>query len=125
MNIHKNARLTPHGRELLVRHIVSGQTTEAAARAAGVCPRTALKWVARFLAEGVEGLQDRSSRPHRLRKPTPLEVVEKVEARRRQRWTGKQIAAELNISGVRQPHSQAPRSQSHRGARAGRADPAL
>jgi transposase InsO family protein len=77
---------------------VSGQTTEAAARAAGVCPRTALKWVARFLAEGVEGLQDRSSRPHRLRKPTPLEVVEKVEALRRQRWTGKQIAAELNIS---------------------------
>jgi transposase InsO family protein len=98
MNIHKNARLTPRGRELLVRQIVSGQTTEAAARAAGVCPRTALKWVARFLAEGVEGLQDRSSRPHRLRKPTPLEVVEKVEARRRQRWTGKQIAAELNIS---------------------------
>jgi len=98
MNIHKNARLTPRGRELLVRHIVSGQTPEAAARAAGVCPRTARKWVVRFLAEGVEGLQDRSSRPHRLRKPTPQEIVEKVEALRRQRWTGKQIAAELAIS---------------------------
>jgi transposase InsO family protein len=98
MNIHKNARLTPRGRELLVRHIVSGQTLEAAARAASVCPRTARKWVARFLAEGVEGLQDRSSRPHRLYRPTPPEIVERVEALRRQRWTGKQIAAELDIS---------------------------
>lgn len=98
MNMHENARLTPYGRELLVRHIVSGQTPEAAARAAGVCPRTARKWLARFLAEGVEGLKDRSSRPHRLREPTPQEIVDKVEVLRRQRWTGKQIAAELSIS---------------------------
>jgi len=98
MNIHKNARLTPRGREHLVRAIVSGQTPEAAARAAGVCRRTALKWLKRFLAEGVEGLQDRSSRPHRLWKPTPQEIVEKVDALRRQRWTGKQIAADLGIS---------------------------
>jgi len=98
MNIHKNARLTPHGRELLVRQIGSGQMPEAAARAAGVCPRTARKWVARFKAEGVDGLKDRSSRPHRLREPTPTAIVEQVEALRRQRWTGKQIAAELAIS---------------------------
>jgi transposase InsO family protein len=98
MNIHENARLTPRGRELLVRQIVSGQTAEAAARAAGVCPRTARKWVMRFMAEGIEGLQDRSSRPHRLRKPTPAAIVEQVEVLRRQRWTGKQIAAELGIS---------------------------
>jgi hypothetical protein len=75
MNIHKNARLTPYGREVLVRQIVSGQTVEATARAASVCPRTARKWLARFLAEGVEGLQDRSSRPHRLFRPTPPEIV--------------------------------------------------
>ena len=98
MNIHKNARLTPYGREVLVRQIVSGQTVKAAALAASVCPRTARKWLARFLAEGVEGLQDRSSRPHRLFRPTPPEIVERVEALRRQRWTGKQIAAELDIS---------------------------
>ena len=115
MNIHKNARLTPHGRELMVRRMASGQTPEAAARAAGVCPRTARKWVARFKAEGVAGLKDRSSRPHHLRKPTPAAVVETIEALRRQRWTGKQIAAELGVSaGDRQPHPQAPRPQSHR-----------
>ncbi|GHE69421.1 hypothetical protein GCM10019059_31460 [Camelimonas fluminis] len=31
MNIHKNARLTPIGRERLVRRIAGGQTAEAAA----------------------------------------------------------------------------------------------
>ena len=98
MNIHKNARLTPYGRELIVRQIESGQTPEAAARAAGVCPRTARKWLARFKAEGIEGLKDRSSRPHRLRKPTPAAIVAKVEVLRRQRFIGKQIAADLGIS---------------------------
>jgi transposase InsO family protein len=98
MNIHENARLTPFGRERLVQAMLGGQTPEAAARAAGVCPRTARKWLARFKAEGIEGLKDRSSRPHRLRQPTPPAVVIKVEALRRQRWTGKQIAAELAIS---------------------------
>ena len=43
MNIHKNARLTPIGRERLVQAVLSGQTPEAAAHAAGVCPRTARK----------------------------------------------------------------------------------
>jgi transposase InsO family protein len=98
MNMHKNARLTPRGRERVVREVLSGQTPEAAARAAGVCPRTVRKWVARFKAEGVEGLKDRSSRPHRLYRPTHVAIVEKVEARRRQRWTGKQIAAEVGVS---------------------------
>ena len=98
MNIHKNARLTPLGRERIVMQVLSGQTPEATAHAAGVCPRTVRKWVARFKAEGIEGLRDRSSRPHRLHKPTPPAIVGQVEARRRQRWTGKQIAAELRIS---------------------------
>jgi transposase InsO family protein len=44
------------------------------------------------------GLQDRSSRPHRLRQPTPQAVVEEIERLRRQCWTGKQIAAETGIS---------------------------
>ena len=98
MNIHQNARLTPHGRELIVRQVASGRRPEAVGRAAGVCPRTARKWVARFKAEGIEGLKDRSSRPHRLYRPTPAAIIEKVEGLRRQRWTGKQIAAEVGVS---------------------------
>jgi transposase InsO family protein len=98
MNMHKNARMTPIGRERLVQAVMGGQTPEAAARAAGVCSRTVRKWVARFKAEGGAGLRDRSSRPKRLHRPTPAAIVEQVEVLRRQRFTGKQIAADLGVS---------------------------
>jgi transposase InsO family protein len=98
MNVHKNARLTPRGRERIVRQVASGQTPEAVAEAAGVCPRTVRKWVDRYRCEGLAGLQDRSSRPHRLRRPTPQAVVMQIERLRRQRWTGKQIASETGVS---------------------------
>jgi transposase InsO family protein len=98
MIIRKNARLTPHGRERIVMQVVSGQAPEAAARAAGVRPRTVREWVARHCSEGLAGLADRSSRPHRLYRPTPAAIVEQVEALRRQRFTGKQIAAEVGVS---------------------------
>jgi transposase InsO family protein len=98
MDIHKNARLTPHGRERLAKMILGGQTPEAASEAAGVCPRTGRKWAGRFEQEGPAGLQDRSSRPHRLRQPTPPEVVERIESLRRQRMPGTEIAALVGVS---------------------------
>ena len=99
MDIHKNARLTPIGRERMVRAILEGgQTPQAAARAAGVCPRTARKWVDRFEAEGPAGLADRSSRPKRLWQPTSPAVVEEVVALRRQRLSGDHIAKTVGIS---------------------------
>ena len=98
MNVHKNARLTPIGRERLVRRVMSGQTPESAARLAGVCPRTARKWLARFKAEGPAGLLDRSSRPRRLRKPTPDDVSARIIALRRERRTGKHVARDVGVS---------------------------
>ena len=98
MNIHKSARLTPRGRERIVRQVESGHTPAAVAEAAGVCPRTVRKWVDRYRREGSAGLHDRSSRPHRLRRPTPQAIIETIERLRRQRWTGKQIAAEASVS---------------------------
>jgi transposase InsO family protein len=98
MNIHKNARLTPIGRERLVKAVFGGQTPEAAAQAAGVCPRTVRKWMKRFKAEGRAGLMDRSSRPKKFYRPTSEEVVRQIEYLRRQRHTGKQIAAEVGVS---------------------------
>jgi hypothetical protein len=56
------------------------------------------KWVARFKADGVEGLMDRSSRPHHLRAVTPEPVVRRIIALRRLRWTGKHIARETGVS---------------------------
>ena len=98
MDIHKNARLTVHGRERIVHQVMSGQTPKAVALAVGVCPRTIRKWVTRYRAEGVAGLHDRSSRPHRLRRPIPQEIVRKIEGLRRERWTGKQIATQVGVS---------------------------
>ena len=99
MDVHKNARLTPTGREIMVRRVVEGgQTPEALSAAVGVCPRTVRKWVKRFRAEGLAGLQDRSSRPHRLRGATPPQTVARIESLRRQRWTGAQIARETGVS---------------------------
>lgn len=98
MNIHKNARLTPIGREQLVRKILSGQTPQAAARAVGVCPRTARKWLKRYHDEGPAGLQDRSSRPLKLHNPTPQDIVQRIVELRRQRLTGKHIALEVGVS---------------------------
>jgi transposase InsO family protein len=98
MNVHKNARLTPHGRERIARQIASGQTPKAVSEAAGVCPRTVRKWLDRYRREGVVGLRDRSSRPHRLYRPTPRAVVDEVAALRRQRCTGQQIAVQVGVS---------------------------
>src|SRR6185312_14779655 len=60
--------------------------------------KTVRKWVARFQTDGVKGLQDRSSRPHHLRRPTPAATVVTIEALRRQRWTGQQIAVAVGVS---------------------------
>jgi hypothetical protein len=48
--------------------------------------------VAHYRAEGASGLSDRSSRHHHLYRATPLSLVERIEALRRQRFTGARIA---------------------------------
>jgi len=99
MNSHKNAPLTPKGREAMVRSVTEGGLSKvAAAGQFNVTPKTVAKWVARFRTEGVDGLRDRSSRPHSLPGQTAPATCAAVEALRRQRYTGKQIAAEVGVS---------------------------
>ena len=84
MNIHKNARLTPHSRAELVRRVlIEGQAPMAVATAMGVTVKTVRKWVGRFAGAGSAGLIDRSSRPHRLYRPTPEEAAVRIERLRR------------------------------------------
>jgi transposase InsO family protein len=99
MDIHKNARLTPHSRAELVRRVIEEwQTPRAVAAALGVSEKTVRKWVGRFLDEGETGLLDRSSRPWRLRRPISIRTRQRIEALRRRRWTGKQIAKATGVS---------------------------
>jgi len=98
MNTHKNAPLTPKGREAMVRCVAAGLSKAAAARQFNVTPKTVAKWVERFRAGGVDGLRDRSSRPLSLPNQTAPATCAVVEALRRQRYTGKQIATEVGVS---------------------------
>jgi len=99
MDTHKNARLTPKGREEMVHAVVDrGLSKAAAARKYNTTPKTVGKWVKRFRSEGVNGLRDRSSRPLSSPGQTPRATYAAVEALRRQRYTGKEIGAELAIS---------------------------
>src|SRR6266700_1868726 len=83
----------------MVRAVVDGGLTKAAtARKYHTTPKTVGKWVARFLAEGVDGLRDRSSKPHSLPSQIALATADDVERLRRERRTQEHIAAELGIS---------------------------
>jgi len=82
---HANARLTVHGRLLLVQRVVADQRPVAhVAKELGVSRQCAYRWVARFRAEGVAGLVDRSSRPSRSPRRTSVEAEERVLTARRQ-----------------------------------------
>jgi transposase InsO family protein len=98
MDIHKNARLTVHGRERIVELLQGGHSVAQVAEKMGVTEKTVRKWRGRHRAEGLAGLQDRRSRPHRLHRPTPPEVIERIESLRRQRMPGKEIAATVGVS---------------------------
>ena len=99
MDYHQNALLTVRSRELLVLKVVQqGMTLKQAAASFSVTGKTAAKWVRRYREQGVAGLADRSSRPHRLYRPTASDQIERVEALRRERRTGCWIARQTGLS---------------------------
>ncbi|MCV7072056.1 helix-turn-helix domain-containing protein, partial [Mycobacterium rufum] len=76
---HANAALTPRARLRLARLVVeSNWTYAAAAKMFMVAPRTAKKWADRFRAEGVAGMDDRSSRPHLTPTKTSQQVMRRI-----------------------------------------------
>jgi transposase len=79
----------------VVRAVVHGGLGKAvAARKYNTSRKTVGKWVERFRTEGVNGLRDRSSKPH----SSPSQIPVAVERLRRERHTQEHIAAELGIS---------------------------
>jgi transposase InsO family protein len=99
MNVHKNARLTPQGRLLMVRRIEEeGWRVGNAAAAAGLSERRAYEWLKRYRAGGEIALQDRSSTPARYRAAGRSERDAAIEGLRRQRLTGDRIARQLGLA---------------------------
>ncbi|MBA2382835.1 MAG: IS481 family transposase [Chloroflexi bacterium] len=85
---HPNARLTPHGRALLVTRISTGWTITAAARAAGISRQTGSKWWHRANAGQ---FVDRSSAVHHQARRHPDELVAALCARRRELRVGPHV----------------------------------
>jgi transposase InsO family protein len=96
---HANARLTVHGRALLVERILAGHRPADVAHQMGCSRATAYKWLARYRAEGQAGLNDRPSRPHRCPHRTPAGAQRRIlEARRVHRRGADWLGAELGMA---------------------------
>lgn len=81
--MHRNAKLSPAGRLVLVQRIAAGRPVAHVAAEMGIARQTAYRWWRRFREEGVLGLEDRSSRPRRSPRWTSAAVVRQVERLRR------------------------------------------
>jgi transposase InsO family protein len=94
---HRNARLTAHGRRLLVYRVRElGMPVAHVAKAMGISRQCAHRWVARFDTEGDAGLHDRSSRPRSMPTRTAADVearivAARIEHRRGQDWLGPEL----------------------------------
>ena len=97
VNVHKNAKLTPAGRALLVQRLLAGERAEVVAREMGVSRRTAFKWLKRYRQEGEEGFRDRSSKPRHHPRRTPRARRRQIERLRRKGWSGPRIADHLKM----------------------------
>jgi transposase InsO family protein len=96
---HRNAKLTVAGRLLLIQRLEDGWTQAQVAAAQGVSRASVSKWQKRYRAEGILGLEDRSSRakhlPHALGQP----VIELICQLRRELGAGPhRLAWELKLA---------------------------
>jgi transposase InsO family protein len=96
--MHKNARLTPKGRALMLGRLEAGQHQRDVAQAMGVSLTTLKKWLHRYRAEGPTGLLDRSSRPRRSPRQLAAPLSAQVIGLRRERRTGRFICTRLGVS---------------------------
>lgn len=98
MNSHQHARMTVHGRALLVNRIIVERWRVAdAAKSAGISERSAYKWLARFRADGMRMLHDRSSAPARPKIRITPALRAMIETLRRMRLSGQAIADRLEL----------------------------
>ncbi len=99
MKVHSKAKTTALSRAEMVHRLLHlSQPVVEVAAGFGVSVRTAYKWLARFRAEGLTGLNDRSSRPQCSPRTTPQEAVARVLALRHHKLPGFQIARAAKLS---------------------------
>ena len=97
--VHRNAPLTETGRLRLARCVVEeGWSYRRAAERFQVGPTTARRWADRYRQLGPAGMVDRSSRPRRCPRRTPLRLERRiVRLRFTRRWGPARIAGRLGV----------------------------
>ncbi len=97
---HPNSTLTPAGRHRMVLVVIDAHwSIDATADKFQVDAKTVRKWRDRYLTEGVAGLQDRSSRPHRSPTRTQARLRKRVlHLRRSRRWGADRIAHHTRLA---------------------------
>jgi transposase InsO family protein len=88
---HGSARLTVHGRRLIVQRHQAGWKQAHIAAAMGVSRKCVKTWIDRYAAEGEAGLATRSSRPHSMPTKTSPEVEQKVLTARAEHRDGPDV----------------------------------
>lgn len=87
--VNARPRLNPYQRELACHRVrEEGWTVIAAAGAAGISRQTVHKWIRRLEGEGRLGLEDRSSRPHRMPRLTRIDLAVQICVERTRRRVG-------------------------------------
>jgi transposase InsO family protein len=95
---HRNARLTVHGRLLIVHRAQAGWKQAHIAAAMGVSRRCVKRWLDRYGIEGDAGLHDRSSRPHRIANRTSeARTAEVIAVRQKERVGRDEVAARTGV----------------------------
>ncbi|WP_432560709.1 IS481 family transposase [Granulicoccus sp. GXG6511] len=92
---HGSARLTVHGRLLIVQRHQAGWPQSHIAAAMGVSRKCVRRWLDRYAAEGQAGLQTRSSKPHTTPTKTSSAVEKRVLAARATHRAGPDLLATL------------------------------
>lgn len=96
---HAKPRLSAYSRLLICQRVAAGRPAAHVAKEMGVSRPTVHKWLRRYREEGVAGLQDRSSRPHRCPHRLAARVERRIVAERVRRRVGAaRLARELGLN---------------------------
>jgi transposase InsO family protein len=81
----------------MVQRLAAGEPLAQVAQGLDLSTTTVRRWWRRYQREGVSGLEDRSSRPHRSPRAVPRWRRRQIGRLRRQRWSSLRIAAALGV----------------------------
>lgn len=79
---HRNVRLTPNGRRIIIERVLAGRPIAHVAKEMGISRTCAHRWISRYRAHRWKGLEDRSSRPRSCPHATSADVVADVLTQR-------------------------------------------